>query len=190
MASKKPRTGKLLNCLHCNTEVYVPKYRIDSFKYCSRSCGAKHQRVKVKKDCEVCGIEFEHISSRSNEAKYCSRKCYYKSRIGKGLTEYECKHCLKKFNAPLSTNRKYCSKKCINKETKKTFKPNYATVRKAMIRRGLINKCNRCGFNSQKSILGVHHIDRNRDNNSLENLEVLCPNCHSIEHDKHICQHS
>lgn len=27
--------------------------------------------------------------------------------------------------------------------------------------------------------LEIHHIDGNRKNNSLDNLQILCPNCHS-----------
>jgi predicted HNH restriction endonuclease len=30
----------------------------------------------------------------------------------------------------------------------------------------------------------IHHKDRDRDNNAMENLAVLCPNCHAIEHMK------
>jgi 5-methylcytosine-specific restriction endonuclease McrA len=30
--------------------------------------------------------------------------------------------------------------------------------------------------------LTVHHKDRNRKNNTRENLEILCPICHAIEH--------
>lgn len=56
-----------------------------------------------------------------------------------------------------------------------------------MLKRNLINKCERCGYDKYIKILGVHHIDRNRNNNSIQNLEVLCPNCHSEEHMKHIC---
>lgn len=51
-----------------------------------------------------------------------------------------------------------------------------------MKRRGMIVSCARCGFDAEPAILGVHHIDRNRRNNALTNLEVLCPNCHSLEH--------
>jgi 5-methylcytosine-specific restriction endonuclease McrA len=87
-------------------------------------------------------------------------------------------------------DRKYCSKKCVGKESKKTFKPNFTTVRKAMISRGLINQCNRCGFDKESKVLGVHHKDRNRNNNKMSNLEVLCPNCHSLEHIKHIVVHA
>jgi 5-methylcytosine-specific restriction endonuclease McrA len=42
-------------------------------------------------------------------------------------------------------------------------------------------KCNRCGFDNKKILL-VHHKDRNRKNNNVDNLEVLCKNCHSLEH--------
>jgi ribosomal protein S27AE len=41
--------------------------------------------------------------------------------------------------------------------------------------------CNRCSY-SNILALEVHHKDRNRENNSLDNLEVLCSNCHAIEH--------
>lgn len=41
--------------------------------------------------------------------------------------------------------------------------------------------CNRCRFNDER-ILVVHHLDRNRKNNALDNLEILCPNCHAMEH--------
>ena len=30
----------------------------------------------------------------------------------------------------------------------------------------------------------VHHIDKNRGNNSLENLKLVCPKCHVKEHGK------
>lgn len=37
--------------------------------------------------------------------------------------------------------------------------------------------CNRC-HSDDIDILCVHHIDKNRKNNSYENLETLCANCH------------
>jgi hypothetical protein len=42
--------------------------------------------------------------------------------------------------------------------------------------------CANCGFNKWPTILQFHHIDRDRKNDSLENLTVLCPNCHSALH--------
>ena len=46
-------------------------------------------------------------------------------------------------------------------------------------------KCQQCGWGeinptTLKVPLEIHHIDGNHLNNSIENLEVLCPNCHSL----------
>jgi len=42
-------------------------------------------------------------------------------------------------------------------------------------------KCAVCGFDNILAI-EVHHIDKNRQNNSIENLKILCANCHRVEH--------
>lgn len=41
--------------------------------------------------------------------------------------------------------------------------------------------CEICGYNKIE-ILHVHHKDRNRKNNDLDNLKLICPNCHYEEH--------
>lgn len=44
--------------------------------------------------------------------------------------------------------------------------------------------CQECGYSKTRengrSILTVHHIDGNRKNNVIENLQLLCPNCHTL----------
>jgi len=43
-------------------------------------------------------------------------------------------------------------------------------------------KCEICGITDWQGkpiTMNLHHIDGNRENNSIENLQVLCPNCHS-----------
>lgn len=172
-------------CKHCTVNFTVPEYRKETALYCSRKCLALGSRTQVTSNCAICDKKFTHLASRANKAKYCSTKCYNKSQIGKGLTTYQCQHCHVNFQDSLSTKRKYCSKQCTNKSSKKTFVAKFSTVRKMMLSRGMIKQCNRCGFNQYPLILGVHHKDRNRNNNELSNLEVLCPNCHSIEHGKH-----
>ncbi len=42
-------------------------------------------------------------------------------------------------------------------------------------------KCSSCG-NEDFLVLEVHHKDRNRENNLVDNLEVLCANCHTRKH--------
>jgi hypothetical protein len=182
----KPRTGKEMNCGNCGRNVYVPINRFESFKYCSRSCKALATRVVAESNCKICKNNFSHISSRSNIAKYCSRKCYYISQKHKGSVEKNCKHCGVKFLTSPSKKKMFCSKTCVNKPKINNWNPSFSAVRKNMLARNLVIKCERCGFDKIKEILGIHHKDRNRKNNSMDNLEVLCPNCHSIEHCKHI----
>ncbi len=43
------------------------------------------------------------------------------------------------------------------------------------------DKCERCKYSNTK-ILVVHHKDRDRTHNDLDNLELICPNCHHKEH--------
>lgn len=42
-------------------------------------------------------------------------------------------------------------------------------------------KCERCNYDKSE-IIQVHHKNRNRKNNDLKNLELVCPNCHFEEH--------
>ena len=47
------------------------------------------------------------------------------------------------------------------------------------------NKCSICGWNeinltTNKSPLEIDHIDGNSENNTENNLILLCPNCHSL----------
>jgi hypothetical protein len=59
-------------------------------------------------------------------------------------------------------------------------------LRKLLIRDGIKEKkCECCGLEEWmgKPIpLELHHIDENRFNNKLENLKILCSNCHMQEH--------
>lgn len=52
-----------------------------------------------------------------------------------------------------------------------------------LVKEGILeNKCACCGiseWNGKPIVLQLHHIDGNHNNNNLENLQILCPNCHS-----------
>ena len=54
-----------------------------------------------------------------------------------------------------------------------------------LVRDGLKeDKCEICGlslWNGVKLPLELHHKDGNHYNNNLDNLQILCPNCHSIQ---------
>ena len=82
-----------------------------------------------------------------------------------------------------SKEKTTCSFSCANTYFRSgEDHPNYCETSTKYRNKVDISECNRCGYNLFTDILQVHHIDRDRKNNELSNLEVLCPNCHSIEH--------
>ncbi len=182
----KNKTGKDVFCETCSAMFYVPKYRIQTTKFCSRKCKDASICKKFKGICKICGEEFDFIAFRADKAKYCSRTCYYKAMHLKGTVEITCFYCKKTFKTSPSHHSKFCSRMCVGLSKRLTFTGEYTTVRKAMILRGLLKQCETCGFKDDIRVLGIHHKDKNRNNNSPENLIVLCPTCHSLIHKKHI----
>lgn len=59
-----------------------------------------------------------------------------------------------------------------------------AKLRNRLIQEGYKeNKCEKCGCTEwldNPIVIQLHHIDGNHTNNAIENLQMLCPNCHSI----------
>jgi len=114
---------------------------------------------------------------------FCSSNCYgFSCR-----QERPCPICGKPILAGLK--KKTCSRTCANKNRvgvkynlfrKKDKVKSYKSLKlRLLFKRG--NVCERCGYNRYE-ILQVHHKDRDRTHNDLDNLELICPNCHYEEH--------
>lgn len=113
-----------------------------------------------------------------------------------GTITTNCANCGKEITKPAShlkqskTGNLYCNRSCSAAKNNSLFKkwensPKYKNGIRDYRKRKLESvenpKCERCGFDNILA-LDVHHKDRNRKNNSNENLEILCCNCHRIEH--------
>ncbi len=86
-------------------------------------------------------------------------------------------------------NKKTCSRGCANVyrsgikykigRPKDKVKDQRALKVRLLAIRG--RKCERCEY-AKLEILQVHHKNRNKEDNRLDNLELICPNCHYEEH--------
>lgn len=130
----------------------------------TKSCGCSQNPSgkirKKEKYCLNCGKELH-----KGQYKYCSSLCQQ---------EYQRKEYIKKVN---------------NGEESGLKKSGNTTKISGSIRTYLFkkydNKCQKCGWGeinptTGKCPLEIHHKDGNRTHNDLDNLELLCPNCHSL----------
>ncbi|MEK7149371.1 MAG: HNH endonuclease [Patescibacteria group bacterium] len=136
--------------------------------------------------CLVCGKFIYRRPSqieRNNKRVFCSTVCY-----GIGCRkEIFCAVCKNPILARL--NKKTCSRSCANRHRVgiqyKINRPRDKVKSQRSIKIRLLDQrgksCERCGY-SRIEILQVHHKNRNRENNELENLELICPNCHVEKH--------
>lgn len=147
--------------------------------------GEQYKR-KPNTSCQICGKKIYRRPveiKRNNGRVFCSITCYGKSC----RKESPCLVCGKLILASL--NKKTCSRSCANKHRKdikyKLNSPKDKVKTQGLLKIRLLkirgNKCERCSFGKYE-ILQIHHKDKNRNNNNLSNLELICPNCHSEEH--------
>lgn len=137
-------------------------------KFCSKPCFHKHYsyaRLSRPKPnnvvCSMCSTPFRATQSRVNRSLerhgrvvlFCSHQCHSTGqRLSSSIREVQPIH--------YGTGS------------------DYRTIAFAAYPK----QCMRCGYNKNSAAIIVHHKDRKRSNNDLSNLEVLCCNCHAIEH--------
>jgi Zn finger protein HypA/HybF involved in hydrogenase expression len=144
-----------------------------------------YKKIDNNKICLNCGENIE------NGLKFCSRSCSntFNNKIVNKL-EIFCGCC----NKPLKNSRSlYCNSKCYrdyqdqiiftkieNGDTSFSDK----TCKRFLIHK-YGNKCMECDWNKVNETTGkvpiqLEHIDGHSENNTLSNLKLLCPNCHSL----------
>lgn len=147
----------------------------EALGYKKNPSGSTKKRIKEALD--AAGLSTEHL-------KTTARPKYAYERICK-----TCPVCKKEFETLKEHSREkmVCSRGCANSYFRSGVNnPNYKNGSGTNYRfRAFLHKekkCEKCGWSEYPEILEVHHRDRDRSNNDLENLEVLCPTCHEIEH--------
>jgi endogenous inhibitor of DNA gyrase (YacG/DUF329 family) len=150
-----------IHCKQCDKLIISPYRKHSSF--CSSSCAAIHnnkKRTKLSFTCPICGTIF----NKRYHSGFCSTKCLNISKYNEFI------------------------KKWLNKEISGSYNGNDHSVN-LKIKRFLFekfnHKCQKCGWDkintfTNKIPLTIHHIDGDCTNSFLDNLELLCPNCHSL----------
>jgi len=144
--------------------------------------------------CKICGKEFNIKPGKVlSHGNCCSRACVKIDNKRKGKN-FNCATCGKEFyRAPSrivgnKTGMFFCSKKCqaakLNTGGENHPKAGYGgkcTYRKRALE-AYGSVCAKCGYSKYEIVLDVHHIDKDRKNNKVDNLVVLCPTCHMELH--------
>ena len=137
------------------------------------------------KTCPTCDKELQNQNNIC-----CSRSCAATlARSKKIIKTSACLWC----QATITLGGKYCNNnhKCLNehKHDKRLVeykKGNLEGLGKNFFKQMVTDrdgyKCSCCGTHEwmgKPIVLDLEHIDGNSENNSEENLTLLCPNCHS-----------
>jgi len=142
-----------------------------------------------------CSVSCSNSRKHSNKTK----SKISKTLGGTGIVKEKLENCLN-CNKKLTKQYKYCSKQCQKdfqyKEYIKKWKNEEVDGSKSngmavsgYVRRYLFEKyegkCSKCGWGIpnpfiNKVFLEVDHINGDSTNNKKENLDLLCPNCHSL----------
>lgn len=124
-------------------------------------CIALHEKLNLV--CAYCGKEFTRAPSKANKSKsglyFCCREHKdIAQRLDSGA----------QFDVMRPDHYSECSSEegSINTYRDLAFR-NYT------------HECAICHWKDDEEILQVHHIDEDRQNNNLNNLIILCPNCHA-----------
>lgn len=141
----------------------------DPKKYCSHSCSAivsntirilLNRVIKEKRFCVGCG---DFLDQR-HKIKYCSNKCQFLYRRKEWIDAWK----NGEKNGSIGINTK-----------------NISGFLRHYLHEKFEHKCFVCGWNKTHPITGkvpleIDHIDGNSENNTEENLRLLCPNCHAL----------
>jgi hypothetical protein len=153
--------------------------------------------------CEKCGKEFQEDwrkdkKTRETPCRFCSRGCANSKKQTKEMNEARSfsnkkwmnenkekfKEIMKKVD---KTNFLLAKEKWIEERKKNLETGDFDTFgydnKKKRILIEQNGKCNKCGLSvwfDKPISLEIDHKDGNNKNNNRDNLEALCPNCHSL----------
>lgn len=141
-------------------------------------------------ECETCGRLFYVPPSRIRQAtrqgthiRYCNMVCY--DRTGDKNPFWGKKHSEKTKQRWVDNPGRSKFDPGTNNPNATAFGPDFRGKTIGWWKQYLlrtIGHCERCGYLEHIEIIEIHHIDRNRRHNTRDNLILLCPICHELDH--------
>ena len=155
-----------ISCLNCECKFKSTKSQ--SRKFCSQSCSAVFNNKRRLKE-EGKEIKEKRIRKKIKIGNCLNCKVEIIRDSGKIIAKYCSVYCQSVFQMNLRIDSGKASLKTLKNYLIKNFG----------------NKCMECGWDKVNPVSGrvpieLEHIDGNSENNNLENLKLLCPNCHSL----------
>lgn len=121
--------------------------------------------------CEVCGLELDALSLPGHKGGHVRR-----GELLKRDYSHKCEVCHVQFE----TGRLLWDHKRVLHKDFSSIKKDATRKRYLILSRG--HKCEVCTlevWQGKQIPIELDHIDGNPENNDLENLRLICPNCHA-----------
>mgnify|MGYP001611092206 FL=1 len=163
-----------VDCSYCGNKMTMKPYRFRAITSgifcCSKDCRTKHNREnkelyfkKTVKECDIPKI----IKLYTDDFKKLNEVAVFFN-----ITVYAVKCILAKNNIKIRRQSDY-----------RSAPKSFTSIAKRLLAE-MGDMCQRCGWGNGRC--DVHHIiPRSKGGtNEKQNLVILCPNCHRIEHDK------
>ena len=138
-------------------------------------------RTFKEKNCKYCGTSYVPTGSSSY---FCSDTCRYNYYKETGKLKIYRDTFNKKAGCMVGVGSGGLTKTGKDNPAYRNGNGSYRYYGRKLKESGV--PCNRCGKDLTTANRGAwctHHIDEDRTNNSIENLELLCKRCHQIHHD-------
>jgi len=149
----KEKRAKEYNKKCINCENLIP-YEKRFNKFCSKSCSAKYNNIGIRRNGNEPGFcKFCNQKLKRSIGKFCNNQC---------ANKYKSNQTVEKIKLGLITAPKTL------KNYLKEIKPLECEI------------CKTKKWNNQQVPLTMDHIDGNSDNNNLDNLRLICPNCDAL----------
>jgi hypothetical protein len=141
---------ELVSCLNCEKDFESLKSR--KRKYCGHSCRASHTNPQRNKNIRPCRFCGSLFAGRNSAHVYCSRRCNFEDK-------------------DKARDRQVIEGAASDHVVKKYLYKKYG------------HSCWECELTEWRGVpipLDMDHKDGNYENNTLDNVRLLCKNCHAL----------